>query len=197
MTIKAFIFDWFGVCTERWIDTVYRHLPEGIDFENLKKAFLKYSDDVLRGKVTGKDFMESLCKYLNLDPKKYEHLIFKHGEINQDLLDMILKLRKKYKVILITDITEDLYKAMIKETGDLSKYFDFIILSYEVGMVKIDKGIFRIALDKFSLKPEECIFIDDRERNVKAAWELGINVILFQNNEQFIKDLEDFSIRVD
>ena len=45
-------------------------------------------------------------------------------------------------------------------------------------MVKPDREIYDLILNRYHLKPEECLFIDDLEPNVKAAQAVGINTYI-------------------
>ncbi len=54
-------------------------------------------------------------------------------------------------------------------------YFEKIFLSYEMGMRKPDTSIFQMAVDAAGLNPEETIFIDDSELNLKGAASIGLN----------------------
>ena len=58
------------------------------------------------------------------------------------------------------------------------------VVSGFVKMVKPNEDIYEYLMDKFSLKADECVFIDDREDNVKAAVRLGMKGIVFQSYEQ-------------
>ena len=49
------------------------------------------------------------------------------------------------------------------------KYFDGGVISAEVKLSKPDSQIYEILLEKYSLVPEECLFIDDLEINVKGS----------------------------
>ena len=51
--------------------------------------------------------------------------------------------------------------------------FDGGVASCEVHVNKPDPKIYKALLDKYSLKAEECVFIDDRLENVQAAFALG------------------------
>ena len=51
--------------------------------------------------------------------------------------------------------------------------FDGGVASCEVHINKPDPKIYKALLDKYSLKAEECVFIDDRLENVQAAFALG------------------------
>jgi len=62
--------------------------------------------------------------------------------------------------------------------------FDPIILSWEVGVSKPDPKIYQIALDKLNLPATSCVFVDDKERNIRAAKKLGFDAIQFQSADK-------------
>jgi putative hydrolase of the HAD superfamily len=54
------------------------------------------------------------------------------------------------------------------------RYFDGGIISAEAKVSKPDGRIYEVLLKKYSLIPEESLFIDDLEINVKAAESIGM-----------------------
>ena len=56
-------------------------------------------------------------------------------------------------------------------------------------VMKPDPRIFQLALQRFGIKAEETVFIDDNPNNVAAANALGITGILFEGKEQLERDL--------
>lgn len=56
----------------------------------------------------------------------------------------------------------------------LTRHFDALVISGEVGMRKPDPAIYRHACDAIGLAPDACAFVDDLERNVEAARMLGM-----------------------
>lgn len=68
-------------------------------------------------------------------------------------------------------------------------FFDGIVVSSEVHIVKPDVGIYRILLEKYGLKAEECLFIDDRQNNVEGALACGMQAHRFQNDFEILKKM--------
>ncbi|MDP2974019.1 MAG: HAD-IA family hydrolase, partial [Candidatus Diapherotrites archaeon] len=64
------------------------------------------------------------------------------------------------------------------------------LLSHRVGLLKPDKKIFVLALKRLGLKAQECVFIDDQQRNTRAAKKLGFKVINFKNRWQCENELK-------
>ena len=57
------------------------------------------------------------------------------------------------------------------------KDFDGMIISGDIKLVKPDKKIFELAIDKFNLTPNETIFIDDRIENINSAQNLNFKTV--------------------
>ena len=53
-----------------------------------------------------------------------------------------------------------------------------------------EKAVYEKLLEKFELKAEECVFIDDSLANVVAAKQAGFHGIHFQNYEQAKAELD-------
>ena len=56
----------------------------------------------------------------------------------------------------------------------LEVHFDDLVLSGEVGLRKPDPAIYRLAAQRLGVRPDDCVFVDDLERNVEVASELGM-----------------------
>lgn len=61
--------------------------------------------------------------------------------------------------------------------------FDGILTSGEEHLVKPDPAIFRRLLERFGLRAEECLFIDDREKNIVSANAVGMEGYLFADGD--------------
>jgi len=68
-------------------------------------------------------------------------------------------------------------------------FFDGVFVSSDYRMLKPDAEIYLTFLEKYGLNAHDCIFIDDREANVQAAREVGMNAVRFEENYEEIKKL--------
>ena len=73
-------------------------------------------------------------------------------------------------------------------------YTDGGILSYKDKLIKPDKAIYLLFLERFGLKAEETVFLDDTYANIEAARKLGIHGIWFKNREQALKELKKLGV---
>ncbi len=73
-------------------------------------------------------------------------------------------------------------------------YTDGGILSYRDKLVKPDEGIYLLFLERFGLKAQETVFLDDSYANIEAAGKLGIHGIWFKNKEQALEELKKLGV---
>jgi HAD superfamily hydrolase (TIGR01509 family) len=81
-----------------------------------------------------------------------------------------------------------------REAHPFFNTLDGIVLSSEVKVCKPNPEIYRILLERYQLRPEESVFIDDRQENLDAAQKLGIATILFQMAKQVREDLKRLGV---
>ena len=101
-------------------------------------------------------------------------------EVPREKLELILHLRGKYMVYLLSNTNSIHWDYVCKNAFNyrgfrVNDYFEETFLSYEMHLAKPDKTIFEKVLEEANLLPEETLFIDDSEANCKAASELGIH----------------------
>lgn len=65
---------------------------------------------------------------------------------------------------------------------------DYVVSGAE-GFVKPDHRLFQILLDRFGLRAEECVFVDDNAANVASACKMGFNGIVFEGADNLRKKL--------
>ena len=63
-----------------------------------------------------------------------------------------------------------------------SECFDGTLISAEVGLLKPEAEIYRLLYETFSLRPEECFFIDDAPGNIEGAFETGMPGFVFRGD---------------
>jgi putative hydrolase of the HAD superfamily len=74
--------------------------------------------------------------------------------------------------------------------GDGLADFDPVVFSSDIGVSKPNAKAYQVVLDKLGLKPEECLFVDNRTGNLEAAEKLGINTLHAHNTKQIVVDIQ-------
>ena len=80
------------------------------------------------------------------------------------------------------------------ESLEFIKYTDGGILSYREHMVKPGREIYLLLLERFELKADESVFLDDTFHNIEAAHKLGIHGIWFKSKEQAEEELKKLGV---
>ena len=109
-------------------------------------------------------------------------------EIPTKKLEMLLELRKKFRVLLLSNTNiihfPNTEKVIFTDRErKLSDYFDKAYLSYEMKMAKPDKAIFENILLTENVQANECLFLDDGIKNIEQANRIGIQTYLVAEHE--------------
>ena len=74
---------------------------------------------------------------------------------------------------------------------EVFKMVDETVFSCDYHITKPTPDIYYRILEKLDVKAEEAIFIDDSEKNIAGAKQLGIHGIVFKNHKQAMQELEE------
>jgi 2-haloacid dehalogenase len=112
-------------------------------------------------------------------------------------VDILAELKQaKIPLYAITNFASDTFREAQKRFPFLAHSFLDIVISGDEKLLKPEPEIYQILLKRQQLKAETCVFIDDSEKNVKAAASLGFHSLLFTTPHQFRKDLRKLGLPV-
>lgn len=196
--IKAVMFDYGGVIK------VGHPLSKG-----LNEVWGISDEEIKQTKERRRPFSAQATKGL-LDEKQYLQKVF---EILRKKApdDCIEKVKQNYRetfvffpeiIVLIEKLKKENFKTAVlsnifKFEADVIREkhgydgFDLLILSCEVGMMKPEPEIYSLAIERLGVKPDECIFIDDKEENLIPANKIGMKTVLAKNPKQIVEDVLD------
>jgi HAD superfamily hydrolase (TIGR01509 family) len=134
------------------------------------------------GRITAREFWKRNLTPLGItDPAAqavFTERIFAHREVTPAMRALLDELAGRIRLAIISN-ADDTLETFLEARYEISHYFELIINSARVGFAKPDSEIFRIALERLALRPEQTIFTDDQKHNVEAAADLGIHAHLF------------------
>ncbi|MBI2548005.1 HAD hydrolase-like protein [Candidatus Woesearchaeota archaeon] len=199
--IKVIIFDWFGVCTvENWADTLGRELSSKLNLDEslVKQKFKPLIQPFARAELSSEQFLEQFIGSLNKNknPQDFVYLFETIPKVNTELLNYILELKKKYPVFMLSNNFGPVFPNYEKQV-DFKKYFDKLFLSHKLKLSKTQDRIWEKILPDIEFKPDELVFIDNKEKYFEPAKKHGIKCILFLKNDQVKKELADLNVKVD
>src|SRR3546814_6436175 len=80
-----------------------------------------------------------------------------------------------------TNFIHEFLPDFLKAEGEMFAHFRDVLVSGEVRLTKPDPTIYRLALERFDLRAETALFVDDRQDNVDSATTLGMRAHLFRD----------------
>lgn len=143
------------------------------------------------GKASTEDIWRTVGEQLELTFDDLDALrgdFWAGDRLDRGLLEATRTLRKHLKTALLSNAWPDLRSYLVEDL-QIDDAFDLVVISAEEGTAKPSEQIYRILLDRLSIRAEECVFIDDSPENVRTASELGIQTVLYQEREQTLHDL--------
>lgn len=192
--IDTVFFDWGGVVANDPGDDFLGQLLKNIGAtdEQITAIFETYMKRFMRGQITEKEYWQEIKNNFGLsipDTISDEFMRWNGLTANQDILDHISELRRDgLKAAILSNVIEPTYNVL-KKAGyyDL---FDETIASCKVGFAKPEQEIYKISLDTLGTTADKSLFIDDKQRNLDPASQMGFSVILAENPEQIIRDIK-------
>lgn len=100
---------------------------------------------------------------------------------------------KGYELYSITNWSRENFPNTNGEYEFLGLFSD-IVISGCVGLVKPDKKIYQLLLDRNNLKAQDCIFIDDKIENIETAKEVGYRGIHFKSPDDLLKSIKEMGV---
>ena len=200
--IKNIVFDLGGVL----IDLDFKSAINGLQkagFTNVKEQLQTFDREGIfqkfeLGEISADEFRASIRENSNVSLTDEEvdslwNLMLL--EIPREKLELILDLRSKYMVYLLSNTNSIHWDYVCKNAFNyrgfrMDDYFEETFLSYEMHLAKPDKAIFEKMLNDANLLPEETLFIDDLEANCKAAEEVGIHAHHYHIGDDLSKIFE-------
>ena len=195
--IKAIIFDFGNVICKFDNNIFLKRFTEHSDksFNQIKDLIYGSENSLERqyesGIISSDEFYEIVKKRGNLNMTK-EEFIKAYTDIFTPIettFDLIKKLKKHYKIGLLSNTSKWDFEYGIKPTG-VYKLFDSVTLSFKVKHMKPAKEIYLDALRKLNCSSDECVYIDDIKKYSDAASEIGIYGINYISYDNLVSKLK-------
>ena len=145
-----------------------------------------YSDDTAKAEI---------CKRLPPEKHAVARTVYDNWINNltpvTEMCELVRDIRKKggKKLYLLSNISRGFAENHGKTPWikDLFENFDGLVLTGTLGIVKPTREIFEYMFNTYGLKAQECLFVDDSEKNIKGAQAVGINGYLFDGDAKKLR----------
>ena len=200
--IKNLIFDLGGVIENLHMDRAERAFREiGMDLTkaiaenpNIVKTVMGY----INGFVSEPEVAAVIRPYCSPDVTDEQimlAMLAECGDIPVARLEALKGLRSRYKVYLLSNISErfwlDAVQKMNAQGYSPEDCFDRCFLSYEMQLAKPDAGIYQQVVSETGIRLEETLYFDDRKENVEAGKTAGFHAVMVDTN--FLERTEEWN----
>lgn len=182
-----YIFDFFGTLITDNIKVYNEIMSESFDLNILDikakiRPFL-----YIRKFNSNQEALDALLKHLKIQMSREQKDSFfsrlevwkKSLKLHKETIEVLKELKKRGTKIAIISNDNTLIEDVIHKK-EIKNYVDVMLLSHELGVMKPDKKIFQICLDKLKTTPREAIMVGDKpDTDMIAQKCLGIQSILF------------------
>ena len=195
-----FLFDLGGVFFDWDPNHFFKDIFDKVDE---RKYFLNEvcSDEWNSKQDAGRNMQEAESELIQKFPK-YEREIKmyskNHRKMIRDTFELSIQVLKKlkkqnYECFVLSNWSAETFVGMTDDYPFLN-LFDGMIISGEEKLIKPDKAIYELAINRFQLIPQETIFIDDKLENIQAAKKLKMHTIHLENPEKIEIEIDNLLV---
>jgi len=191
--IESIIFDWGGVLIGDPRPGLLQYCSEafGVPLEDYTPVHDLFLDEFHKGKISEERFWKQIsCKLgkpmPSARPQWYE--AFRSAYVpKQQMFQLVSSLHDKdYKTALLSNTELPAVEFFHEQDYNM---FDVLVFSCVEGVMKPQRKIYEITLERLGSRAEQAIFIDDRQDYIRGAEDIGLNTILFKSINRVKDDL--------
>lgn len=148
-----------------------------------------------KGMMTESEFLNRMLAIVDhkIDPETFCKIYSEIFSVNEDVISLLPILKKDYKLFLLSN-TNSIHRKYGWQHCKFLKYFDGLILSYEVKSLKPEEEIYRAVESASGFPSAEHFFIDDVIEYVDAAKKIGWDAVQFVDFQKLEHDLRERDI---
>lgn len=195
MAIKCLSFDFDGTLTSEDFDKIIWNIEMPKLYAAKNKLTIKEAEDKVFSEYYRALYVEKVHNWTDiamwfkrLGLTDYKSLMenLKHRIlIFPDVIPVLEKLKKKYKLIIITASEEKFFNLKLDSIG-IREYFDyFCVAPNQFGVHRKDINAYKHVINQLKLKPSEILHIGDRnDEDYAMARSVGMHALLLDRTEK-------------
>jgi putative hydrolase of the HAD superfamily len=193
--IRAVLFDFGGViATEGFRDGLHAAARrQGLDPGELLRIGMDaiYDSGYITGHGSETGFWGMMRRRSGLAGTDVELTaeILTSFAVRPQMLEAVRRLRREGIItVMLSDQTDWLER--LDERDGFYREFDRVFNSYRLGKGKRDADIFTDVVALLGIEANEALFVDDMPANVERSRSMGLRGMLFENEEEFLAEME-------
>lgn len=109
--------------------------------------------------------------------------------ILQDIFD-----KKTHRLLALTNWSYETFPVALEQFPWLSTHFEGVLVSGEEKLAKPDPAIYELLIQRYNIRPDKAVFIDDNFPNVEGARALGLHALHFTSPTNLASDLSELKV---
>ena len=202
MSIKNIVFDFGGVVMD-W-DPRYFFKDHFNDDEKME-YFLKnivtdeWNGEQDRGRTLAEGTEIQVAKHPEWEKEIRAYYDNWTTMLKSDIPHNVEVLRKlehsKYELFGLTNWSAETFPYALENYDFFKLFEDKIVVSGTEKLIKPDPTIWNVLLDRYQIKAEESVFIDDNFNNIKTAESLGFICVHIKKDTNLERELRDLGVQ--
>lgn len=178
--VKFIYFDING-CLVRFFQGAFVQMATdlGVPADVIETAYWHYNDQICTGKMSLEDFNAALAERIGVPAVDWQKYYFDAIKPIQGMHELLTWVAENYRIGLLSNIMPGFLSKMLLDKVLPSLKYDAIVDSSEVGLIKPDPEIYKLATERAGCEPAEILFVDDSRPNVMEAEKSGWHVLWF------------------
>ena len=169
--MKNIVFDLAGVVFARNTERCPQRLMDYFYFINSGEPMPEFWNDYDRGTRDIDDVAIALAEFRGSDFQTAKSMMLEAITYQEEVVPTVKLIKQLkeagYRLIVLSNMSKE-YIAYLRKMNVYSA-FDDEVISCEVGLIKPEKEIYSLLIERYNLDPAQTVFIDDRKENVDAA----------------------------
>ena len=193
------IFDLQDVLTSDWRE-VFNMQELNIKPDMIAEFFDDHNDlrkEMQYGRLSEDEFWRQFIHFTgaNLTVDRLKDAVRKTLQPFPEVMGIAKSLKPNYKLAILSNFTKEWVDYLVDKYR-FNEIFDDMFWSFQKSIKKPSSEAYLQVVEKFNVRSEECLFIDDKERNVKGAKDVGMKTILYTNPEELKKQLLQAGVEI-
>jgi putative hydrolase of the HAD superfamily len=166
----------------------------------------------LRAAIFGPDWQQYDRGHLS-EAELIDRLETGSGQTREELLEIVAAVRESllekpetvrlvralrqrgFDIYCLSNMPSPMYEHL-RRRHTFWDVFHGVVISGEIRMMKPEPQIYLHLLERFGLRAQESVFVDDLQANVDGAKGVGLHAIRFQNATQCQQELDELLLRM-
>ena len=166
----------------------------GISLDEIYEHYQQHDYAFGTGQLSGRGYYQTLHEAFGLSASydRFAAAFCRNQQRNEAALAFARELQAQTEVVVgIISNTNEVHASWLRTHLPELGQFDSVILSNEVGLLKPDQAIYKLALSQLNVAPEQALFVDDLAENVAGGTAVGLTGHLHKewpHTRRFIKN---------